>query len=233
MNTRAKLRLGVTTVMLFALLPASAAHAAATEDQATGDEPVEVRMGATLEDSVLIGYEGDPPVTPFLFDIGDSIACDLANNADHVIATIPDTFPYANGNLTIWPGGDVDLACGTDTTSGFKHIRARHQFGVPGHPNSWELLRSSASAALGYETSYSWDDFMFDASKDAIAWSYPTPVKQSSNQTTCFSADYYIWKGDVPYSQWKANVIVSYTSFEIVTSFLSDYSWVSDCVDNN
>lgn len=232
MKIRSKVCTGIIAAALLALIPAAGASASTSDAPEPDDHPVEVRMGATLEDSVFLGYEDTPPITPFLFDIGDTIACDWAGNADHVVATIEDTYPYTNGSTTIWPGGDVDLACGTNETSGFKHIRARHQNGVPGHPNSWELLKDSASDALGYETSYSWDDFMFDASHDAIFWSHPTPVKQTANQTTCFSADYYIWKDGVPYSQWKANVIVSYTSFEIVTSFLSDYSWVSDCVDN-
>ena len=70
---------------------------------------------------------------------------------------------------------------------------------------------------------------MFDASKDAIAWSYPDPVKQYTNQTTCFSAGYYIWKDGVPYSMWRVNVIVSYISHEIVTSFLSDNSAIPAC----
>lgn len=198
----------------------------------------EVRFGPTLEQSVLIGLarrasENDSELAStksIPFNPVDSLQCDALNNADHVIEEI-HSFPYStpDGSQILWPGGDIDLLCGTDNSSGFKHIRYRHQWPSFGATNGWETVRASASAALGYTSPQSWDEYMIHAVQDTLDYSYPSPQVNNDQQKVCFSAPFNIYKGTSVYASYYANTIVSKNNFRIVTAYLSNVSQASAC----
>lgn len=210
---------------------------AATASAGTGEE---VRFGPSLEHSVLIGVSGEDPaaksgtVSPqsIPFNPNDSLQCDALNNADYVLA---DIYSYAysspDGSQTLWPGGDIDLLCGTDNSSGFKHIRSRHQYPSFGAIHGWETVRASASDALGYTAPQSWDEFMIHAVHDTLDYSYPSPQVNNEKQKVCFSAPFHIYKGASIYASYYANTVVSKNNFIIVTAFLSNVSQASACYD--
>ncbi|MBF4562347.1 hypothetical protein ITJ43_09355 [Microbacterium sp. VKM Ac-2870] len=160
----------------------------------------------------------------------DILQCDFFNNADHVVWTV-DTWPREDfyGNL-IWSGGDVDLLCGTDATSGYKHIRQRHQNPSPNFWNGWETVRASASAALGYESPQKWDEYMTHAVEDTLDYD-PAPWVNNAEQKICFSAPFNIYKGSAIYASYYANTVVSKSNYVIITSFLSNQSQASACYD--
>ncbi|WP_146114380.1 hypothetical protein [Microbacterium sp. MYb72] len=196
--------------------------------------PEEVRFGATYEESVVLGLVGEEPTggvssRSIPFNPIDSLQCDVMNNADHVLIDDMYTYAYANGAEVLWPGGDVDLLCGTDTTSGFKHIRSRHQWPGVGGSNGWETVRASASAALGYTAPQTWDEFMIHAVHDTLDYSFPEPVVNQAQQKVCFSAPFHIWKGTQVYATYYANTVVSKSNFIVVTAFLSNSSYFSAC----
>lgn len=224
--------LAVSTVLpAYAAEPTDVAHPAAADNTASTDG-LEVRIGTEYEDSTVVGLVGDEPgITPYLFDPGDSLNCDLLNDANW---TITNYFHYATDHPTTgnsWvPQGYTPLLCGTDTTSGFKHIRYRHQWGNTLHPHSWEAFRQSAIDA-GASTAFSWDDYMDKAIKDTLDFPYPYPSDQG-NGKACFSVDFYVWVGDEIYSSWYANTILSVNNNRVITAYLSDNNYYSDCDEN-
>lgn len=199
----------------------------------------EVRFGTSLEHSVLIGVSGQDPaksdtVSPMSipFNPVDSVQCDALNNADYVLAEL-HSYAYStpDGTQTLWSGGDIDLLCGTDNSSGFKHIRSRHQYPSFGAVHGWETVRASASDALGYTSPQSWDEYMFHAVEDTLDYSYPSPQVNNEEQKVCFSAPFNIYKGASIYATYYANTIVSKNNFIIITSYLSNVSQASACYD--
>lgn len=220
-----------SAALLVGMIAGPAIPATADVNEAP-DDGVEVRIGTSLEDSVLLGSAGEEPeasVFSIPFNPVDVAQCNVLNNAEHVLTTI-DSWPYTNGSLTIWSGGDIDLECGTEDTSGFKHIRDRHQFASWNHPNGWETVRASASAALGYESPQTWDEFMIHAVEDTLDYSMPTPVVNYANDTVCFSAPFNIFVGGSIYASYYANTVVSRSNYTFVTAYLSDISYASACV---
>jgi hypothetical protein len=135
---------------------------------------------------------------------------------------------FGNGTDITWPGGDVDLRSGTDTTSGYKHIRQRHQYPVPTLPNAWETVRQSASDALGYTSSAVWDKYMIHAIRDSLDYAYPYPTN-IGNQKVCFSAPFRIYKGAQTYASYYVNTVISKSNFIVVTAYPSSNSQYSDC----
>jgi hypothetical protein len=202
--------------------------AAVVPDPGVGEE---VRIGKTLEESTLIGISGEEPEQVSTRSIPlnpqDVWECDFASNPDHVVLEI-ETWQYSNGGVTTWPGGDVDMLCGTDASSGYKHIRQRHQHPTPTLPNAWETVRQSASDALGYTSPQVWDEYMVHALHDSLDYSYPYP-KNVGNQKVCFSAPFRIYKGDQIYASYYVNTIISKSNFIVVTAYPSTNSFVSDC----
>jgi hypothetical protein len=168
---------------------------------------------------------GERQVTPFLFDAGDSFNCDFKKTDTWQITS----YKLRSKDLLL-PSKTVKLYCGT-ATYGFTHIRARHQWGTKAHPNSWEKLRASATAALGKTAPYSWDDFMDNAIKDTLFTTSPRP-SALPNSMGCWSAPFHIWKGSRIYSSWYANTIISRSGHHIVTAYLSDPGKTSDCDGN-
>lgn len=144
----------------------------------------QVRVGTTLEDSVLVGESSESGISTqsVPFNPNDVLQCNVRNQAEHVLETV-ENWPYGSGSQTIWPGGDIDLLYGTENTSGFKHIRDRHQYASTTHPNGWETYRASASSALGYEAPQSWDEYMMHAIHDTLDYSSPLPRINSSSQS--------------------------------------------------
>ncbi len=131
------------------------------------------------------------------------------------------------GNI-VWSGGDLDLLCGTDATSGYEHIRQRHQWSSPNFPNSWETVRSSASDALGYTAPQSWDEFMAHAVEDTLDYDV-LPEHNNAQQKACFAMPFNIWKGEKIYASYFANTVVSKSNYIIITAFLSNNSQASAC----
>ncbi|MEN2741249.1 hypothetical protein ABCS02_25980 [Microbacterium sp. X-17] len=256
MNTRTKSTLWIAAVAaaLLAFAPATAATADSLQPTPAvgGAQPggEEVRFGTTLEDSVLLGVAGQDSggvaspnsggvaspegggvtIQTIPFNPGDVAACNLANNPNWVIVENIHTFPYDNGSGNpAWSGGDVDLLCGTETTSGFKHIRDRHQWGQIGSPNGWETVRASASGALGYQSPQSWDEYMIHAVHDTLDYANPYPAVNQEQQKVCFSAPFHIWKGTQIYASYYANTVLSKSNYIVITAFLSNNSQASAC----
>lgn len=181
----------------------------------SSEQSVEIRMGKTLEDSTLIGIENDPVMSTDLFDPSDSLFCDGANDPNHVVET-----HYTYG-FPLLSAGNVDLFCGTNTSMGFKHIRARHQWNPPGYTGSWEGVRAAATAALGYTAPLTWDDYMWDAVK--VTLDIPiTPPYATGPGKLCFTSDYYIWKGSEKAAAFYVNTIVSQNNRLVITAYPSD-----------
>lgn len=173
-------------------------------------------MGKTLEDSTLIGISGEPEASTNLFDPVDSLQCDALGNAGHVIET---HYVY---QFNIYPAGLIDLKCGTDTTSGFKHIRFRHQWAPPGYVGSWEGVRQAASNELGYPAPETWDDFMWNAVTDSLDQPIAPPVAQEGNKV-CFSTTFNIWRGTKPVALFWVNTIMSVNNRIVITAYPSDH----------
>jgi hypothetical protein len=218
-----------TAVMLSTLMLTPVAQAAPTDTPGTGEE---VRIGKTLEDSTLIGISGEEPQDVSARSIPlnpqDVFECDFNNNPDHVVLEIY-TYQYGGGSEPlVWTGGDVDLECGTDSSSGYKHIRQRHQYPTPTLPNAWETVRDSASDALGYTSPQVWDEYMVHAIHDSLDYSLPYP-RDIGNDKTCFSAPFHIYKGAQIFASYYVNTILSSSNYIVVTAYPSTNSAYSDC----
>ncbi|WP_460800719.1 hypothetical protein [Microbacterium sp. GXF6406] len=170
---------------------------------------------------------GEDQVTPYLFDPIDSLQCDVLGNADHTITNYSIyRFDTPSGDPWITAGA-VSLLCGTDTTSGFKHIRSRHQSSTSFHPNSWETIRSSAIAA-GANPGIPWDDYMDHAIQDSLDFAMPFPANIGGGKA-CFSTIFHIWVGEEVYASWYVNSIVAVSNRLVVTAYPSDIAYTSDC----
>ncbi|WP_251448164.1 hypothetical protein [Microbacterium sp. USTB-Y] len=58
------------------------------------------------------------------------------------------------------------------------------------------------------------------------------PAVALSNDKACFSAPYHIWQGTKIYSSWYANTISSVNNNIVITAYLSDSYWTSDCSED-
>ena len=227
MNVRMAIR-GVVGVVASLALAAGGAGPAVAQSSGAVPSGSEIRVGATYEESTLIGVTGDL-VSPYLFDPIDSFQCEVIHNADHMIVEM-DTWPITTpSGGYLWSGGDTDLRCGTEQTSGWWHIQSRHQKSTAAHPNSWETIRDSASAVLGYETYFSWDDFMWMAVQDMFT--YPMETSYEGNDKVCISNTFSIWKDDVPVYTFWVNTIASRNNLLIISAYPSDIMYLSDCYD--
>lgn len=196
----------------------------------------ELRIGSTWESSRFVGIVGGGgqggaqnaarsiPMNP-----ADVFSCNIQNNADHVLAEL-STYEYSNGGEIFWPGGDVDLLCGTEPTSGFKHIRDRHQWSTPEHPNAWEDVRSALYRLTGSMPSEPWDFFMWEATNNTVGQSDIPVYVNTIAQKSCFHAPYRIFREDgTVVAEWTSNVILSRNNFVVISSFMSDRTGTHDC----
>ncbi len=69
---------------------------------------------------------------------------------------------------------------------------------------------------------------MVRAVNDALTQSNPYPVYNKVNNTVCFSAPYYIFKGTRVYASYYVNVVVSKSNHSLVTAYPSN-SFKSAC----
>ena len=105
--------------------PGSTSGANAGKPGKPGDE---IRIGTSLENSTLLGVVGETAVTPYLFDPLDTLNCDWGNDPNWEVTSYWH-YRFDNAWGPWIPEGSTPLKCGTDTSSGFKHIRSRHQWG--------------------------------------------------------------------------------------------------------
>lgn len=72
---------------------------------------------------------------------------------------------------------------------------------------------------------------MDHAIQDTLDMPMPLPSDIGNNKA-CFSAPFYIWVGTEIYSYWYANTILSVNNNRVITAYLSDNDYVSDCDEN-
>ena len=205
----------------------------ATAEQPPVDTPNnnEVRVGATLKDSTLIGYVDETPMSVNLFDPVDTWNCEVVHNPDHVIVTLETYELGTPSGGFLWPGGDLDLACGTEGTHGWWHIKARHEASTAAHPWSWNTIRDRAASLVEDGTPIPhWDDFMWDAVESSVT--FPRSATSGGNQKVCFSTEYSLWVGSAPVETYWVNTIAARDNLRVITAYLSDNQNIgSDCSD--
>jgi len=237
MINRLAIRLAIIGCAATLVVALSAGSAVADDGSAglvteTATPTQEVRFGPSLEESVLIGVATAPtsggmttqsiPLSP-----QDIFECDIKSNKNHVVWET-ESWTRKQGSTTLWAGGDLDLRCGSDSTSGYKHIRHRHQYASASFPNAWETVRASASKALGHQAPQPWDSFMSRAVMDTLKNDL-IPAVNSAQQKACFAAPFHIWKGGKKFASYYANTVVSKSNYIIITAFLSNNSQASAC----
>ncbi|WP_295791414.1 hypothetical protein [uncultured Microbacterium sp.] len=193
--------------------------------------------GTSFETAKVIGQVGvaevsdKPQMGTFSvpLDPTDWAVCDVGGDANRVLGTIY-TWPFTNAGENLWWGGDVDLLCGTPSTSGWKHIRDRHQYDSPGHPNSYEDVRGVFYKLTGNLPSAPWDFYMWEAVTATLDQPEHPIMVNKSEQKTCFHAPYRIFTGNGQVvAWWTNNVILSRNNFTIITAFFSDNTGQHDC----
>jgi hypothetical protein len=223
-------RATIAAVAAALLVPALAAPATAS---AVSNPPDSIRIGPTIEESVLIGSEG----TAFSEALSKMKPCRPKDSADTEVAVV-FTYPWggSDGNL-IWPGGDTALRCGVEGQSGLRQIESMARHASTTHPNSWEALRHSLKKAHGGSEVGSWVNVMWEAAAESLVWARNQQPLDATG-TVCFSMPLSVWVQDdqgnwVTFSSWYVNTIASpptpTTSGSILTSYLSDNSSTPEC----
>lgn len=228
----------VGSVLLVSCAPRS-------DDQGAQFDPVvedggdPVRVGSTWEDSALVGYAADDDdgavsSRSLPLEHGDEEPCVGSVPAAEVVRTY-DTFPWDSGSGAeiLWPGGDVDLLCGTADTSGFTHIKDRYRVASADVANSWEMLSDSLNAVLDEKYRQSWDKHMLDAIQNVLDWG-DFPMPNADKRETCFAQSYSIFDGHKVVDSYYVNVVVSTSESSVPTvrtAFLSDDSNTSTCAE--
>lgn len=137
-------------------------------------------------------------VSPMLLDPVDSLQCNVRNNANHMVTSYT---AVAGGGFA---GGTIRLFCGTSTTSGFKHIRDRHQA-------DW------AAKLTKYGLGGTWDDFMDFATRQSLA--APSRAVDQGYGKSCYTTPVQIRRADgVIAETFYPRVIISRNNTLVITS---------------
>lgn len=186
------------------------ATAAEAPEPASDEFYVVAGNGAVWAPSGLEHWEPAPAprpkrgeVTPMLLDPVDSYQCNVRNNSSHMITS------YSAARGGGYGGGTIRLFCGThnastNTGSGFKHIRERHQ-------GEWQTKKDS------WGLGGTWDDFMDWATASALA--APSEATDQGNGKSCFTAPIQLRRSDgTVAATFYPRVIISRNNTLVITS---------------
>jgi hypothetical protein len=171
----------------------------------TGDDWYAVGPnGEQMSPSEPLGWKSARPastsvVSPFLLDPVDAFQCNVSNNASHTVTwwTAKKTSTYA--------GGRIDLKCGTATTSGYKHIKARHQ-------TDWQNRVNQAGGGTA------WDDLLnFSV---AQAFKAPSSVVNQGSGKICYTTPIRLYKSNgTLITTYYPRAVLSSTNKILITAF--------------
>lgn len=146
-----------------------------------------------------IGDQGTPSdgdAAPFLLDPVDLVQCNIRNNASHTVTwwTAKKTINYS--------GGRTDLKCGTQTSSGYKHIKFKHQ-------SEWQDRANEIGGGA-------WDDMMNWVVGTTLE--YPSATYTQSGLKACYTTTIAVVKNGKIVKTYNPRIIVSVNNKIVITA---------------